>query len=182
MGRRKYLVEYIRDAFVAARKMSFESISSLLARITSSSNTGSNVADIQQSTANIARKICFLSCDFTSWSGTFASPIIRLYTFSILASSRRAWNDFTTAKHQCQQSTVLDGLFRRTIFQMISNWGCRSSSKQLSKWRQNAIIPGHSDANSADNPKSNSIAWVRRAAASWRRYQSDSVGDTTRSG
>lgn len=146
-----------------------------MAAIASSSKRGFSVADVQQSTANIARKTCIFSCALISPSDIFAFSISRRYAVSMLASLCRAWKVLITTKHQCQQSTVADGESRCRILQMMSNRGSSSSSKQLSRWWQKMRIPGHFDACSEGSPNSSSIAWMWRAVAWMRIYRSEKI-------
>ena len=155
------LVEYISDEFSATRE-EFWTIPGLpapvMAAVVSLSKRGFSVADVQQSTANIASRTCIFSCAGISYTDFFAFSISRSYASLMLASSCKAWQVLITAKHQCQQSTVVDGESRCRILQMMLNWGSSSSSKQLSRWWQKTRIPGHFNAWSEGSPNSNSIA------------------------
>lgn len=171
ISRRNSLDEYMWNEFLAAKKkfwMNAELTASIMTAVTSSFKRGFSVADVQQSTANIARRIRIFSCVVISCGDFLAFSSSRWYAFSMLASSWKARKALITTKHQCQQSTVIDGGSRCKIFQMMSNRVFSSSSKQLSRCWQKMKIPDHLDAWSADSPNNSSIAWIRRVVV-WLR-------------
>lgn len=75
------------------------------------------------------------------------------------------WKLFITARHQCQPSIGFEGGSRARTFQIILNRSSSNSSKQLSRWEQKVQTPGHSDARSAVQPNSSSMALMRSAVA-----------------